>query len=234
VERAMQAQFRDDGAIRMMVAPLHRRPAEDLGPDNAIVVVAAVVEQQAPEAFWRPRACGVERVADSLDRGARVIDLRRPAVSEHDLRILVERVDAALKEVAGVQVVVRRPLEQLTPRLLGDEVVVGGKPDVPRLAEIAHPGILLLVATADVPGAIGRGVIRNDQLEISEGLAKQGLDRLADVLLAVVHRKADGEPGRRAHFPSTLRQAAGRSGMTTARSGRRPRTAGSHISPPDN
>ena len=121
-------QFRDDGAIRMMVAPLHRRPAEDLGPDNAVVVVAAVVEQQAPEAFRRPRARGVERVVDGLDRGARVVDLRCPAVSEHDLRVLVERVDAALKQVASVQVVVRRPLEQLTPRLLGDEVVVGETP----------------------------------------------------------------------------------------------------------
>ena len=64
-------------------------------------------------------------------------------------------------------------------------------------------------------------------------LAEQGLERLGDVLLAVVDRKADGEPGCRAHLPPTLRPAAGRNGMTTARAERRPSAAGSHISPPD-
>ena len=216
-----------------MVAFLHRRPAEDLGPDNAVVVVAAADEQQAPEALRRPRGCRVERVLERLGQGTRVVDLCRPGVGEHHVRVLVERVDAALQQVAGVQVIVRRPLEQLAPRLLGDEVVVGGEPDVLRLAEIAHPGVLLLVATADVTGAVGRGVVRNDQLEIREALAEQGLERLGDVFLAVVYRKADGEPGCRAHFPPTLRPAAGGNGMTTARAERRPPTAGSHISPPD-
>jgi len=49
-------------------------------------------------------------------------------------------------------------LNSSPPRLLDDEVVVRGEPDVPRLAEVAHPGVLLLVATADVTGAVGRGV----------------------------------------------------------------------------
>ena len=233
VEPAVQAQLRDDGAVRVMVALLHRRPAQDLGPHNAVVVVATADEQQAPEALRRPRRRRVERVLERLGHGARVVDLCRPGVGEHDVRVLVERVDAALQQVAGVQVIVRRPLEQFAPRLLGDEVVVGGEPDVPRLAEIAYPGVLLLVASADVTGAVGRGVVRNYQLEIREALAEQGLERLGDVFLAVVYRKADGEPGCRAHFPPTLRPAAGRNGMTTARAERRPTAAGSHISPPD-
>ena len=125
-------------------------------------------------------------------------------MGEHDVRVLVERVNTAFKQVAGVQVIVRRPLEQLTPRLLGDEVVVGGKSDVLRLAEVAYPGILLLVVTGDLTGTVGRGVVRNDQFEIREALAKQGLNRLSDVFLAVVHRKAYGEPGCRGQFGHTF------------------------------
>src|SRR5271165_3880743 len=124
-------------------------------------------------------------------------------------------------------------LVQLATGPADDEVHVRGKADVPRLAEIAHPGVLLLVATADVTGAVGRGVVRNDQLEIREALAEQGLKGLGDVFLAVVYRKADGELGCGAHFPPTLRPAAGRNGMTTARAQLRPPAAGSHISPPD-
>ena len=55
------------------------------------------------------------------------------------------------------------------------------------------------------------------QLEIREGLAEQGLERLGDVFLAVVYRKADGEPGCRAHFPPTLRPATGRTDDNGAR-----------------
>src|SRR5271166_6308568 len=108
-------------------------------------------------------------------------------------------------------------LVQLATGPADDEVHVRGQADVPRLAEIAHPGVLLLVTAADVTGAVGRGVVGNDQLEISKALAEQGFERLGDVFLAVVYRKTDGEPGCHAHIPPALRRAAGRKGTATAR-----------------
>ncbi len=98
-----------------------------------------------------------------------------------------------------------RPLEQLPPGLLEDEVVVRGEADVPRLPDIADPGVLLPVAAADVGGAVGRGVVRDDQLEILVALAKQGIEGLGEVVLAVVNRKPDAQPGYRAHrYPSDV------------------------------
>src|ERR1700730_6036766 len=78
--------------------------------------------------------------------------------------------------------------------------MVRGEADVARLAEIADPGVLLPVATADVGSAVGRGVVRNDQLEILVALAKQSLQRLGEVVRAVVDRKSDAQPGYRVHF----------------------------------
>ena len=43
---------------------------------------------------------------------------------QHDLRMGVERVDAALEQVGGVEVVVGHPLEELSTSLLHHEVVV--------------------------------------------------------------------------------------------------------------
>ena len=111
------------------------------------------------------------------------------------MRVLVERINAVLQQVTSIQVVIGRPLEQLAPGLLDDEVVVRGKSDVARLTNIADPGVLLLVATADVRGAIGRGVIRDDQLKILVALAQQSIKRFGEVVRTVVDRKADGQPG---------------------------------------
>jgi hypothetical protein len=84
--------------------------------------------------------------------------------------------------------------------LLEDEVVVRSEADVARLTDVADPGILLFIATADVGGAVGRGVVRNDQLEILVALAEQGLELLGEVVLAVVDRKPDAQSGYRVHF----------------------------------
>ena len=92
------------------------------------------------------------------------------------MRELIQRVNAALQQVTGVQVIVGGPLEQFSPGLLDQEVVVRGAAYVARLPEIADPGVLLLVAMADVGGAVGRGVIGDDQLEILITLAEQRLN----------------------------------------------------------
>ena len=190
VERAVQGDLGGYGPVRVVVTAVQWRPAQDVGPDDAVDVIASVGEQHAPEPLRSPQGGRVQRVLKLLRYRARAIDHCRPGVSEHDMRVLVERFDAPLEQVAGVEVVVGGPLEQLPPGLPDDEVVVRGEADVPRLPDKADPGVLLRVATADVDGAVGRGVVRNDQLEVLVALAEQGIERLGEVVLAVVNREA--------------------------------------------
>jgi hypothetical protein len=58
---------------------------------------------------------------------------------ENHLWIFVERGDALLQQVPGVQVIACRPLEQLALSPLDAEVVVGRQADVARLPEVADP-----------------------------------------------------------------------------------------------
>src|SRR6185437_14130496 len=50
-------------------------------------------------------------------------------------------------------------------------------------------------------GAVGRGVVRNDQLKVFVCLAEQGVERLGKVVFAVVDREPDAEPGSCVHLP---------------------------------
>ena len=68
----------------------------------------------------------------------------------------------------------RGPLEQLTPGLPDNEVMIGYKAYVVRLADITNPGVPPFVAMADSRSVVGRSVVRDDQLEIVVTLTKQG------------------------------------------------------------
>ena len=92
-------------------------------------------------------------------------------MSESDIRVLIESLDAVFQQVTSVKVVRSRPLEKLTTGLFEDEIMVRRKPDIARLAEIPDPGVLPTIASADVSGGVSRGVIRNDQLEVFVTLA---------------------------------------------------------------
>ena len=69
--------------------------------------------------------------------------------------MLVKCGHAELDEIAGVQIVVGRVLEQFAPGLLDDEVVIGRGADVLPLTRVADPGILPRVTLADVGSAVG-------------------------------------------------------------------------------
>jgi hypothetical protein len=79
--------------------------------------------------------------------------------------------------------------------MVEQDVMVRSATEVTGLPDIPDPGVLLLVATADIRGAVGRSVIRNDQLEILEGLPEQGVERFGEEILAVIDRKPDAQPG---------------------------------------
>jgi hypothetical protein len=97
-------------------------------------------------------------------------------MGQDDVRELVQCLYAELQKITSVQVIVGRPLEQLPARLLDQEVMIRRAAYVALLPEIADPGILLLVATADIGGIVGRGIIGDNQLEILVALAEQRLN----------------------------------------------------------
>src|SRR6185369_8677486 len=98
-----------------------------------------------------------------------------------------------------VQVIRGRPLEEFAARLPENEIVVRRETNVALVADVPDPGVLLQVAAADAGGAIGRGVVRDNQLEVLVALTEQGFDGLGEVVLAVVDGKPDAQPGCSGH-----------------------------------
>ncbi len=75
-------------------------------------------------------------------------------MGEHGLGVPVERVHAALQKVAGIQVVIGRPFEELAAGDSDEEIVVRDHANMARLADITNPGVPLLIAAAYLGGAI--------------------------------------------------------------------------------
>ena len=175
VERPVQGDLGGEGPVREMVAGVQRRPAQDVRPDDAALIVAPAVEEHAPEPVRRPRGRRVHRVVDQFRYRARASITADQEWARTTCGCSSSAATQSFEQVAGVEVVMRRVFEQFAPGLLDHEIVIRGGADVVRLADVADPGILLRVAAADVSGAIGRGVVRNDQLEVLVTLAEQGL-----------------------------------------------------------
>jgi hypothetical protein len=177
-----------------VVAVIRRDPAQHLGADHTVVVVAAVVEEHAAEADGRGGRRGGQRVLDGLHDLAVGVDDRRPAVGEHHVGMLVERGNAALDEVTAVEVVVRCPLEELAAAVPEDDVVIELAADVAGLSEVADPAVLGRVLPADVLRGVGGRVVGDDQLEVLVRLAEQRFDRFGEVRGSVVDGQADSQP----------------------------------------
>jgi hypothetical protein len=129
-------------------------------------------------------------------------------MGKDSLGVLVKCVNAALQKVASVQVVVGCPLEKLATSDPDQEIVIRDHTNIARLADIANSGIPLGVPVADLGGAIGRGVVRDDKFEILVTLAKDRVDGLGEEVLPVVNRKPDAQPGNCTHGQPSWRRAA--------------------------
>ena len=115
--------------------------------------------------------------------------------------MFIQSIHAALQQVTGIEIIVGGHLEQLAPSLRDDEIVVWLQADVAWLTDIPDPGVPLPVVTANVRGAVGGSVVRNDQLEVLIGLAEQSLQRLGEQVPSVIDRKPETQPGNCAHVP---------------------------------
>lgn len=203
VEGAVQGDLGDEGAVRVVVAVVRLDPAQHRGPHHPVEVVAPGLEEQAAEALRSARGVGGEPVLVGDLHLAVAVDDGLAGVREDHLRPLVQRRHTTAQQVPGVEVVVRGPLEQLAAAL-GEHVVVvrrgadvAGQPDVP------DARVLRGVPAADVPGAVGRRVVGDHQFEVLVGLPQEGVQRLGQILLAVVDGKADAQPGVGGHVVLT-------------------------------
>lgn len=203
VERPVQGDLGDVRAVRVVVAVHRFHPAQHVGPHHPVEVVATGLEQQTAEALRRVRRVGGEPVLVGDRHLAVAVDDRLAGVREDHLRPLVQRLHAAPQQVPAVQVVVRCPLEQLAAGLVEDVVVVRRGADVAGQPQVPDARVLRGVPAADVLGPVARGVVGDDQLEVLVGLAEQGVERLGQVLLAVVHGQADAQPGSVGHVVLT-------------------------------
>ena len=199
-EWSVEGDLGHERLVRVVVAAVGSDPPQHVGPHHAVEVVGpdrpghvVTVEEQATQPFRSTRRPRGEWVLEGLEDIALRIDGGRPRVSEHRVRILVEQRDAALHEVARVEVVCGGPLEERSAGVPQHDVVVRRRPDVAWLAREHDARVLGLVLPADVVGGVGGGVARDDQLEVLERLAQQRVERLCEVLGAVVDGQSDAQ-----------------------------------------
>src|SRR6266481_4039562 len=89
-----------------------------VSPDQAAVTrlpsrkQAATPEQKAPEPLRGARRISRQRVRISLRDGAAAVDDGVPCVRQHDLRVSVQRLDAALEQIPAVEIIGCGPLEE--------------------------------------------------------------------------------------------------------------------------
>ena len=114
----MQSDLGDEGTVGVVVTLFRRGPAEDLSPDDAVAVVAAGVEEYAPKAN---RCRGGQSPAGTRPRPSPCPMQSIVAVQEWASTTWGYSSSAfytPLEQITRIQVVVRGPLEELTPALL--------------------------------------------------------------------------------------------------------------------
>jgi hypothetical protein len=194
VEAPTKRELGNPRSAGVVIAVLGSDTSQDAGPDHAVLIVAAIGDDQAPEPFPDVRRAGGQSVVKPLDHRSGLIDGGLVHMAEHDVRVFVERRNATRKQVAAVHVVVSGPLEVLSAGLAKDEVMVWDGADVARLTNVPDSRVLGRIPAADLFSPVRRGIVRDDQLEVGETLTKQRVDRLREITFPVVYGKADTEP----------------------------------------
>jgi hypothetical protein len=103
----------------------------------------------------------------------------------------VQILDARPEEGGHDQVILRAPLEVLAAREAEDIIVITRAAQVLGIPVIVDPSIHRCELATDGLGAIARGIVGDHELEISEGLIKDGSDAALQQRLAVVDGHAE-------------------------------------------
>jgi hypothetical protein len=194
VEGSIEAHLGDQCAVGVMIAPMEGSTAQDVYPHHAIEIIAAQDEQHIPESYCGVPGVGGKSILTSAEDIAFSVNIGLPCVTKHDLRSVVQRLNASQQQVTTVQVVMRGPLKVFTPGLLDDEVVIWRRSQVDGLTKIADARITGRVASTDLLGTICRRVVGDDELEVRVALAQQCIKGVRQVFLSVIDRKANAQP----------------------------------------
>lgn len=124
MKRTVHRQLGDKGAVSHVIAAKRRHVAENRHPNDTIDVIASLGVEEATEALDWIGDISCQGIIELVGDGALIIDKRRPGMRESDLRPGIERIDAALKQVWGIEVVVGHPFEELAASLFNDKIVI--------------------------------------------------------------------------------------------------------------
>ncbi len=94
------------------------------------------------------------------------------------------------------EVVVRLPIEVISPGVLEDELEIPGGPDVGVLSDIAYARIPPGIAFTDLAGSIGGGVVGDEDLQVRMILGQQGVQGVGQVHLPIEDGDADAHQRR--------------------------------------
>jgi hypothetical protein len=70
------------------------------------------------------------------------------------------------------------------------------RPEVTTVSMILDARVRCRVLAADGFGSVGRGIVRDDELEVPLGLGNDRFNRLRDEVFAVEYRQSDAHPRR--------------------------------------
>jgi len=124
------------------------------------------------------------------DDAAPRIDDVSAASGQGQSRVRVHLTGLTLEAVRIKEVVGPRKFDVFTDSRPHHKVEVCDRADVLDVAD--YPNARILVGLYNFHGLVGRSVVRDDEFKVTERLVEDGLDGLADVLLAVVDRDTDG------------------------------------------
>jgi hypothetical protein len=189
-EAAAQRKLDQQSSIGADMVGDQRRALQSVPADHAEHVHASPRPQACRQSVGLAGPVGAELgVIIHLALGVTLVDDAYQRLAQDGIRIRLEGGDTLLDKTRANDVVVRRPFEVAAARLLKDEVEIPRGPEIAFLPIVANASVPRGIRLAERWRRVGRCVVRDDQLEIGEGLRQDRFNRLGEVELAVV----DGE-----------------------------------------
>src|SRR5229473_7021145 len=143
---------------------------------QAVDTFVLASERQSEQSFQR-RGCIEPKRSASRSYAACVVNATPRAKSPDAGRVAIQFGLQVFHVVLVPLIVVRRPHEVGCTGLPEKEVEIAYRTEVERLPYVANPGVATGKRLAHRPGVVRRGVIRDDQLEITKALSQQRCER---------------------------------------------------------
>src|SRR6185437_1956830 len=196
VKAPHERQTDEHHAVAVEVHPQHglAELEERVAPHDRVDLQAVVALEQREEPGHPIRRAERNLERARSDQFAVRIDPVGAREGQDRPRIGVQRGHATLEEPGGVDVVVGRPFE--VGGRAGEierQVPVGAAADVLGVAVVADARVARGERAAYLLAAVGRGVVQDQELEVTERLRQQRGERRLEISLPVVDGDRDGD-----------------------------------------